>query len=67
MDQIPRDLSDPELELLQALLADIVRVLAQPAAPPRAKNAAIAAMIDERAPWLIRDSANPGGSDVRSP
>jgi hypothetical protein len=33
MDETARGLRDPELELLQALLADIFRMLAHPAAP----------------------------------
>lgn len=59
MDQTSRDLRDPELELLQVLLVDIVRTLAHPATPPHAKNAAIAVMIDERAPWLVQDPGKP--------
>jgi hypothetical protein len=53
--ELPRDL---ELDLLQDLLVDIVRTLAHPAVPPHAKNAAIATMIDERAPWLIPEPGN---------
>lgn len=55
MDEIARGPRDPELELLQVLLVDIVRTLVHPATPEHAKIAAIAAMIDERAPWLIHD------------
>jgi hypothetical protein len=58
MDKTARDRGDPELELLRVLLVDILRTLAHPAAPPRAKIAAIAAMIDERAPWLVHDPDN---------
>jgi hypothetical protein len=61
MDETARYLRGPELELLQLLLVDIMPTLAHPVAPPQAKNAAIAAMIDERAPWLIHDSANLSG------
>jgi hypothetical protein len=53
MEETAWGLRDPELELLQLLLADIVRTLAHPAAPSQAKIAAIVAMIDERAPWLV--------------
>jgi hypothetical protein len=53
MEETARGLRDPELELLQVLLVDILRTLAHPVAPPHAKIAAIAGMIDERAPWLI--------------
>jgi len=55
MDEIARDLRDPELELLQVLLVDIFRTLVHPGTPPHAKIAAIVGMIDERAPWLIHD------------